>query len=103
MRLQALLRLTPLNAASLSYVFAAAGVRFPGFLLASLGIIPHLLMEVYLGNAGQHLTRMTGGTRSVSLAHEAVTFGGLLIAAIVVFVVSRIARKAIGKAMNEQE
>jgi uncharacterized membrane protein YdjX (TVP38/TMEM64 family) len=99
-RLQLLLRLTPLNAASLSYVFGAAGVRFAGFLLACVGLIPHLLMEVYLGHAGQHLTRLSGGTRPHSFTGEAVTFGGLLVAAIVVFVVSRIARKAIARTLG---
>jgi uncharacterized membrane protein YdjX (TVP38/TMEM64 family) len=100
LRLQALLRLTPLNAASLSYVFGAAGVRFAGFLLACLGMIPHLLMEVYLGYAGQHLTRVSGSTRPHSFVHEAVTFGGVLITAIVVLVVSRIARKTIERTLN---
>ena len=99
-RLQLLLRLTPLNAASLSYVFGAAGVRFAGFLLACVGLIPHLLMEVYLGHAGQRLTHVVAGARSHSFAHEAVTFGGLLITAIVVFVVSRIARKTIARTLD---
>jgi uncharacterized membrane protein YdjX (TVP38/TMEM64 family) len=100
-RLQLLLRLTPLNAASLSYVFGAAGVRFPGFLLACIGLTPHLLMEVYLGYAGQHLTRVTTGTRAHSFTHEAVTFGGLLITAIVVLIVSRIARKTIERTLAQ--
>ena len=94
-RLQLLLRLTPLNAASLSYVFGAAGVRFSGFLFACVGLLPHLLMEVYLGHAGQRLTRLGGGARPHSGVHEAVTFGGLLVSAIAVFIVSRIARKTI--------
>jgi uncharacterized membrane protein YdjX (TVP38/TMEM64 family) len=94
-RLQLLLRLTPLNAASLSYVFGCAGVRFAGFLLACVGLVPHVLMEVYLGHAGQHLTRLSGSPRPHSFLHESVTFGGLLISAIVVFIVSRIARRTI--------
>jgi uncharacterized membrane protein YdjX (TVP38/TMEM64 family) len=102
-RLQLLLRLTPLNAASLSYVFGAAGVRFAGFLLACVGLIPHLLMEVYLGHAGQRLTHVAAGTRSHSFAHEAVTFGGLLVTAIVVFIVSRIARKAIERTLGNSQ
>ena len=98
-RLQLLLRLTPLNAASLSYVFAAAGVRFAGFLFACIGLIPHLLMEVYLGRAGHHLTRLGAETKAHSFAHEAVTFSGLFVSVIVVLVVSRIARRAIERAL----
>ena len=99
-RLQLLLRLTPLNAASLSYVFGAAGVRFAGFLFACIGLIPHVMMEVYLGHAGQQLTRISG-RRHHSLTHIAVTFGGLLIIAIVVIIVSRIARKTIQREIAE--
>jgi uncharacterized membrane protein YdjX (TVP38/TMEM64 family) len=100
-RLQLLLRLTPLNAASLSYVFGAAGVRFAGFVLACVGLIPHVLMEVYLGHAGYQLTRLSGGGRPHSLLHESVTFGGLVITAILVFVVSRIARRTIERTLAE--
>jgi uncharacterized membrane protein YdjX (TVP38/TMEM64 family) len=100
-RLQLLLRLTPLNAASLSYVFGCAGVRFGGFLLAFVGLIPHVLMEVYLGHAGQHLTHLGAGARPHSLLHESVTFGGLLIIAIVVYIVSRIARRTIERTMAQ--
>ncbi len=103
-RLQLLLRLTPLNPASLSYVFGAAGVRFFGFLFACIGLIPHLLMEVYLGRAGRHLTRMTGETAPHhSFLHEALTFGGLLVSAVVVFIVSRIARNAIERVLATKE
>src|SRR4051794_30673570 len=94
-RLQLLLRLTPLNPASLSYVFGAAGVRFPAFLFACIGLAPHLLIEVYLGHAGQHLTRMTTGVAPHSFAHKAITVAGLVISAVVVLIISRIARKSI--------
>jgi uncharacterized membrane protein YdjX (TVP38/TMEM64 family) len=94
-RLQLLLRLTPLNPAILSYVFSAAGVRLPGFVLACVALFPHLLMEVYLGRALHRLTRLGAGTAPHSFAHEAATFGGLLVSVVVLFIVSRIARKAI--------
>jgi uncharacterized membrane protein YdjX (TVP38/TMEM64 family) len=102
-RLQLLLRLTPLNAASLSYAFGAAGVRFSGFLFACVGLAPHVLMEVYLGHAGQRLTRLSAGTISHSFAHEAVTFGGLLVSALAVFIISRVARKAIERGLAPEE
>ena len=94
-RLQLLLRLTPLNPASLSYVFGAAGVRFPAFLFACIGLAPHLLIEVYLGHAGQHLTRLSTGVATHSFAHKAITVSGLVISAVVVLIISRIARKSI--------
>ncbi len=103
-RLQLLMRLTPLNPASLSYAFGAAGVRFFGFLFACIGLIPHLLMEVYLGRTGRHLTRVTGeAAPHHSLLHEALTFGGLLVSAVVVLIVSKIARNAIERVLATKE
>ena len=102
-RLQLLLRLTPLNPASLSYVFGAAGVRFAGFLFACVGLTPHLLLEVYLGHAGRRLTGIGGETAPHPLAHHLATFGGLLVSAVVVFIVSRLARNAIHRVLAEKE
>jgi uncharacterized membrane protein YdjX (TVP38/TMEM64 family) len=99
-RLQFLLRLTPLNAASLTYVAGAAGVRFAGFLLAFIGLIPHLLMEVYLGYAGHQLTRLGAAAKPPSFAHEIVALSGLIVSAVVVFAISRIAHKAIERALD---
>jgi hypothetical protein len=76
-------------------VFGAAGVRFPAFLFACIGLAPHLLIEVYLGHAGQHLTRLSTGVAPHSFAHEAITVSGLVISAVVVLIISRIARKSI--------
>jgi uncharacterized membrane protein YdjX (TVP38/TMEM64 family) len=42
-RLQMLVRLTPLNPASVNYLLGAAGVRFSGFLVACLYSGPQIL------------------------------------------------------------
>ena len=59
LKINMLLRLTPLNPATVSYILGATGVRFPGFLLACLALTPHLLIEVYFGFAGKHLARIS--------------------------------------------
>ena len=94
-----LLRLTPLNPASTSYVLGAAGVRFAGFLLASLATFPHLLLEVYLGFGGKHVARIAGRSTDAGLIHEAIVIGGLAVTAIVIVLVSRAAHKALGAAI----
>ncbi|MGA9575561.1 MAG: VTT domain-containing protein, partial [Lysobacterales bacterium] len=61
-KLQFLIRLTPINRAVTSYVLGASGVRFPGFIMAAAGFLPHLCLEVYSGYAGKHLALMSGQT-----------------------------------------
>ncbi|MEJ1963823.1 MAG: VTT domain-containing protein [Gammaproteobacteria bacterium] len=75
-RLQSLLRLTPLNPTTMSYVFGGAGVGFPGFLLACLAMLPHLFIETYLGHAGKHFARISGSSSHSFALHDAVTIGG---------------------------
>lgn len=94
-RLQALLRLTPLNAAMMSYVLAATGVRFGGFLLASLAIIPGLFLEVYFGYAGKHVAHMASQHDPALRLHDAVILGGLLTTIVVMVIVARVAKNAV--------
>jgi uncharacterized membrane protein YdjX (TVP38/TMEM64 family) len=101
LRLQLLLRLTPLNPASGSYVLSAAGVRFGGFLAATLGTIPHLLLEVYIGYAGKHLAHIAGRTAEANYLHEAAIIGGLATTVIAIGVISKITHNALSRAIRE--
>ncbi len=58
--MQALVRLTPVSPALISYLMGATGVRFGGFMLACLVMIPSLLMEAYFGYASVHVA-LDGG------------------------------------------
>jgi len=97
-RLQFLVRLTPVNPATVSYLLGAAGVRFRGFLLACLALLPHLLLEVFLGHAGEHVARMAAGAGSET-AHSLAILGGVLAVTAVVVLVSRMAHKAVTAAV----
>jgi len=100
-KLQLLVRMTPLNPASVSYVFGASSVRFAGFMLACLGFLPHLVLEVYFGYAGKHVARMAGGYVQGGHLHDVVVIGGLVVALIVLIIVSRTAHKALSEAVSE--
>jgi uncharacterized membrane protein YdjX (TVP38/TMEM64 family) len=101
-RLQLLLRLTPLNPATISYLLGSAGVRFWGFLLSSLALIPNLLIEVYFGHAGKHAARLwAGGNLQALLLHDLLFFGGFVFCVVLVVMVSRMARKALAQAVAE--
>lgn len=102
-RLQTLLRLTPLNPASLSYAMGAAGVRFSGFLLACAGMLPMLFLEVYFGYAGKHVARIAGRSARAVIVHDVVVFAGLAASIVVVVLVSRVAMRAVIAAVEEDE
>ncbi|HET9064346.1 MAG TPA: VTT domain-containing protein [Gemmatimonadales bacterium] len=99
LRLQFLLRLTPLNRATTSYLLGAGGVRFRHFLLALAGIVPSLCLEVYAGYAGTHLARVAGSPGRGLVGHDIVIAVGLVVAILVSAQVSRIARRAIDQAV----
>ncbi len=98
LRLQALVRLTPLSPVMTSYLLGAAGVRFPGFLVACLALIPGFFLEVYFGYAGKHVARMTGRDGQAILLHDAVVVGGLAACVVVMVIISRTARRALTEA-----
>lgn len=62
LKLQVLLRLTPLNPAAINYLLGAVAVDVRGFMLAMLAALPHTLGEVFLGVAGKHLLLRAGGS-----------------------------------------
>jgi len=100
LRLQLLLRLTPLNPATISYLLGAAGVRFAGFLAASLALAPNLIIEVYFGHAGKHMARMGAGGKQADTVHLLTIMGGVVVCVIVMVLVSRMARKALAQAVS---
>ncbi len=102
-RLQALLRLTPLNPATISYLLGAAGVRFTGFLLACLALTPNLFVEVYFGNVGKHAARLAGSDAHPTHLHDLVIVGGLAFCLVLVYRVSRLAHKAVRQAVANAE
>ena len=100
-RLQLLLRLTPLNPATMNYVLGAGGVKFAGFLIAGLAQIPNLMIEVYFGHAGKHLAGIASGGRQSNYVQDFLVLGGIAMCIVVMVFVSRIAQNALTKAVDE--
>lgn len=96
-RLQFLLRLTPLNPVIVSYVLGTSGVRYPTFLIACAGLVPGLFIEVYLGYAAAHLSKVTSGAQSHPPLHTALAVGGLAMCLLVMALVTRAARRALAE------
>jgi uncharacterized membrane protein YdjX (TVP38/TMEM64 family) len=54
------LRLIPVNPAVLSYAFGAVELSLCVVALGSFGMLPHLLLDVYIGSVAAHVTEMAG-------------------------------------------
>ena len=102
-RLQVLLRLTPLNPATISYLLGAAGVRFYGFMIACLALTPNLAIEVYFGHVGKHAARLVGSDARTAHLHNLAIIGGLAVCIAVMVLVSKMARKAVMQAVAQTE
>jgi len=102
-RLQVLLRLTPLNPATISYLLGTAGVRFSRFLIACLALTPYLMMEVYFGYVGKHAAMLAGSEARTARLHDLAMIGGVVMCLAVMVCVSRIARKAVMQAVAEAD
>lgn len=100
-RLQVLLRLAPLNPATINYLLGAAGVRFSRFLVASLALLPALAIEVYFGHAGKHFASLAGGSDRGTPLQNFLLIGGLAACLVVIVVISRLARNALAEALDE--
>ncbi len=101
LRLQLLIRLTPLNRAVTSYVLGAGGVRFPWFLAACVAMLPNLCVEAYFGFAGRHLAKAASQPEHTLVLHDAMLLAGLVVAIGVMFQVSKMARRAVESAAQQ--
>lgn len=97
-RLQFLLRLTPLNPVAVSHVLATTGSRFGAFLLACLGLIPGLFVQVYCGYTAKHMIKATGQMSQHSTIETVLVVVGLVACLLLFVVVTRIAQRAVAQA-----
>ena len=100
-RLQWLLRLTPFNPTTVSYLLGATGVRFPTYLLACLGLVPAFVVEVYVGYAGRNLASAAERQEAVGSWHDVLMVVGLVAAILVLAFLARMAQRAVRDAVAE--
>ena len=98
LRLQLLLRLSPINPVSVSYVLGASGTRFSTFMFATIGLIPGLFCEVYFGYLASHVTKVAGNVSEHSTLRTVVTVVGFVFCIMLMVFISRVATKAIAEA-----
>jgi len=92
-----LLRLSPLVPfVFLNYALSLSGVRFGDYLLASVGMLPAIVMYVYYGKVVGDVAALAAGTGTPRGPEYYVLLGvGLLATVVVTTMVTRVARQAI--------
>jgi uncharacterized membrane protein YdjX (TVP38/TMEM64 family) len=103
LRLQFLIRLTPMSPTLLSYLFGAAGLRFGGFMLALIATLPGFFVMVYLGFEGTHVVEMAARPDGEIAVRDMLTIGGLLASGAALVVITRTALRAISRAAEAHD
>ncbi len=86
----------------LNYALGLTKVRLRDYFLASwIGMIPGMLLYVYLGATAQSLAAATGGAREKTPQEYAVLVVGLVATIAVVWFVTRVARRAFNEAVDD--
>jgi uncharacterized membrane protein YdjX (TVP38/TMEM64 family) len=97
LRLQLLLRISPLNPVAISYVIGITRIRFPTFLLACAGLIPGMVIEVYFGYAAKHMLKVAGNLDEHSSLHTVLMISGLVVCVLLMTYVTALVRKALAE------
>jgi uncharacterized membrane protein YdjX (TVP38/TMEM64 family) len=94
-----LLRLSPLVPYNLlNYALALSGVRFRDYLLASVGMIPAIIMYAYYGKVTGDVTRIAAGiTPTRGIEYYVMLVVGLIATVAATHLVGRAAKKAIAE------
>jgi len=102
-RVVLLLRLSPLFPFNvLNYALGLTRVRLRDYVLASLiGMLPGTLLYVYLGSLVTSAAQLASGQRPDAGPYGRVFFwGGLAATVLATFVITRMARRALGKVLS---
>lgn len=94
-RFQVLLRLTPINPASVNYILGATNAHFPTFLAGCLGLVPWIIVEVYFGHVARHAALIAGRSGDRANLQTVLTVGGLLLCVALLVYIIRVARRAL--------
>jgi uncharacterized membrane protein YdjX (TVP38/TMEM64 family) len=94
------LRMIPANPAILSYALGALRALPRSVAIGTLGIAPHMFVDVYLGTVAAHVTQMAGEGHTSWEAKGIGLLLGLIAVAAVTWRITRIARARIGAAQG---
>ena len=96
------LRMIPTNPAILSYALGALRVLPRSVAIGTLGIAPHIFVDVYLGTAAAHVTQMAGQGHTNWEAKGIGLLLGLVAVAAATWCITHIARSRINAASEAE-
>jgi uncharacterized membrane protein YdjX (TVP38/TMEM64 family) len=96
-RMQFLVRLLPLSPVAVNYSLSAAGVSFTSYMIAAPGLLLGIAMEVYIGYAASHVTKVAGNLDTDSPTHTVLTVAGLILSLIATALIVHMARKSLAR------
>uniref|UniRef100_A0A0C9S5H2 TSA: Wollemia nobilis Ref_Wollemi_Transcript_19275_1140 transcribed RNA sequence n=1 Tax=Wollemia nobilis TaxID=56998 RepID=A0A0C9S5H2_9CONI len=98
-----LLRLVPLLPFNmLNYLLSVTPVGVVQYMLASwIGMMPITLALVYVGTTIKDLSDVTHGWSDISTAHWIMLIGSLVASAVLIFLVTQVAKRSLAKALEE--
>ncbi|MEM8549778.1 MAG: VTT domain-containing protein [Verrucomicrobiota bacterium] len=102
-KLLLLIRMAPIPAAPVSYLMGASPMKFWQFSIANLGLVPVAFVSQYFGYAAAHATTTTHDPSHSFSLHDALVYGGFVLALVVVVLIGHTARKALQAAGAEEE
>ena len=103
LRLLLLLRLVPLNPATVSYLLGTTGIRFPVFFFACIGLIPGFFVEVYFGYLLNHMSMVKTPTGSFDMTHLVVTIAGFVLCTGTLVYLIVLARRALAELSMQEK
>jgi uncharacterized membrane protein YdjX (TVP38/TMEM64 family) len=87
----------------LNYAYGVTGVSLKDYVLASIGMIPGTIMYVYIGSLAGSIATLGTGTQPTNPGVQwTIRIVGLIATVSVTIYVTRIARKALADAVQEQ-
>jgi uncharacterized membrane protein YdjX (TVP38/TMEM64 family) len=92
------LRAIPMNPAILSYALGALHASRRSLLIGTLGMAPHMFVDVYLGTVAVHVTKMAGQEHTNWETKGVILLLGLIAVFVVSWRITRIARGQIERA-----
>ena len=101
-----LLRLSPIFPFNLlNYALGVTRVRFRDYVIASLlGMLPGTFLYVYLGSLVTNASELLSGKRpEAGIWGQVLYWGGLAATLLVTVLITRIARKALDRALQRKE
>jgi uncharacterized membrane protein YdjX (TVP38/TMEM64 family) len=98
-----LTRLSPLFPFNLlNFAYGITSVSFRDYFLASwIGMLPGAVLYVYIGTAVTSFAELAGGRKQVGAGQQALFVVGLIATAVLVAIITRMARKSLSQVVAE--